>query len=72
MSLIIGFFLFVTKYGLKNLFDQSTLSGSMSISSIVSVEFLFLFFLAGAVFKIPEILMLYKNIFKKLFPHSKK
>jgi putative peptidoglycan lipid II flippase len=72
LSLIIGFFLFVTKYGLKNLFDQLTFSGSISISSIIGVEFLFLFFLAGAVFKIPEILMLYENIFKKLLPRLKK
>ncbi len=72
VSLIIGCTLFVTKYGLKNLFDQSTLSGSISISSIVGVEFLFLFFLAGAVFKIQEIIMLYENIYKKLFPHLKK
>ena len=72
VSLIIGCTLFVTKYGLKNLFDQSTLSGSVSICSIVGVEFLFLFFLAGAVFKIPEILMIYENIYKKLFLNLKK
>jgi putative peptidoglycan lipid II flippase len=72
VSLIIGLTLFVTKYGLKNLFDQSTLSGSISISSIVGVEFLFLFFLAGTVFKIQEIIMLYENIYKKLFLNLKK
>ncbi len=72
MSLIIGFTLFMTKYGMKNLFDQSTLSGSISISAIVGVEFLFLFFLTGAVFKIPEILMLYENIYKKFCSNLKK
>jgi putative peptidoglycan lipid II flippase len=62
MSLIIGLILFITKLGLKNLFDLAGLSGSLSISSIIGIEFISIFYLTGLLFKTDEVLMLYKKI----------
>ncbi len=64
VSISIGFFLFMTKSGLENIFNPSHFSGALTIASIVGIEFLALFYLTGHLLKIEEILTLYKNIFK--------
>ncbi|WP_413829729.1 murein biosynthesis integral membrane protein MurJ [Desulfobacula sp.] len=72
ISLMIGVIIFLSAVSLRKLFDHSTLSGSLTIAGLVGLEFLFLFFLSGSVFKVSEILILYKNIFKRVFPWMKK
>jgi len=72
ISLIIGSILFITASVLRNLINHATLSGSFAIAFLIGIEFLCLFFITGLVFKIQEILILYKNIYKRLFPWMKK
>ena len=67
ISLIIALTLFITKYGLTNLFDFKGLYGSLFITFIIGVEFLSVFYLSGLIFKTKEILVLYDNIYTKLF-----
>ncbi len=68
VSLITGFILFITKYLLVNFLlfnfiDPLQLSGSLFLSLIIGVEFLSVFYMTGVLFKIPEILILYKKIY---------
>ena len=72
ISLIIGAVLFISAAGLRHYIDNATHLGSFSIAALIGTEFLILFFLAGSVFKIPEILILYQNISKRIFPWKKK
>lgn len=72
ISLTIGGILFISAFTLRNFIDQATFSGSLTITGIVGIEFLFLFYLTGIVFKVPEILIVYENIFKRILPWMKK
>jgi len=68
VSLVIGCILFITAFAVRNFIDQSTFLGSFIIASLLGIEFLFLLYLSGLIFKIQEILTLYSNIYKRLFP----
>ena len=72
ISLIIGAILYISTFALRNFIDHSTLSGSFTIACLIGIEFLFLFFLTGFILKIQEILILFENIYKRLFPWMKK
>lgn len=72
ISLLIGAVLFMSAEGLRHHIDNATHSGSFSIAALIGIEFLILFFLAGSVFNVPEILILYQNISKRIFPWRKK
>jgi len=72
ISFIIGSVLFISAVGLRNLIDHSTLLGSFTIAALIGIEFSSLFFVTGFMFKIQEILILYENINKRLFPWMKK
>ena len=63
ISLTIGVIIFLTALALRNFIDYTNFSGSLIIAGIVGIEFLFLFFLSGVVFKISEILILFEKIF---------
>ena len=69
ISLLIGFILFISKYGIQNFIDTSGFSGSLSLSVIIGIEFIFIFYIAGYIFKIEEILKLYKKIFAIMVKH---
>ena len=66
ISVIIGFILFITKYGIQNFFDISGFSGSFLICFIIGVEFLLILYIAGLIFKIPQIFKLYENIYHSI------
>lgn len=72
ISLVIGIVLFYTNFALKTFIDNSTISGSFAIVCIIGIEFLILFFFTGMLLKVQEILILYKTIYKRLFPWKKK
>ena len=67
ISLVIGGILFITAVGLRSFIDHSGFLSSLTIAGIVGIEFLILFYLAGRVFKIAEIIIVYDNIFTRLF-----
>ncbi|WP_457553227.1 murein biosynthesis integral membrane protein MurJ [Desulfobacula sp.] len=68
ISLVMGAILLSTAFALRNIIDPGTFSGALAIACLVGCEFLFLFFLAGVLFKIPEIMIVYANIYKRVFP----
>ncbi len=68
ISLTIGLIIFITALTLRSFIDTTNFSGSLIITGIVGIEFLLLFFLTGVVFKVSEILILFENIFKRIFP----
>ncbi len=71
ISLFIGFILFISKYGIQILFDTSGFSGSLSMSVIIGIEFILIFYMTGYIFKIKEILILYQKIFNlKIMPKN--
>ncbi|MBU2627192.1 MAG: murein biosynthesis integral membrane protein MurJ [Proteobacteria bacterium] len=72
ISLVMGIILYFSAFGLRQIIDQTTHLGAFAICCLIGLEFLFVFFLTGTVFKIKEILSLYENIFKRLFPWMKK
>lgn len=72
ISLMMGIILFITASGLRLFIDPATLLGSLAIAGLIGIEFLFLFFLTGSVLNIPEILIFYENIYKRIFPWLKK
>jgi putative peptidoglycan lipid II flippase len=72
ISLITGCILFITAAAARNLIDHSTFAGSLTIVCLIGIEFLFLFFLTGFIFKIQEIHILFETIYKRLFPWIKK
>lgn len=65
ISLILGGVLFVSRLGLIQLFGISGFSGALLVSALVGCEFIMLFYLAGVVFNIPEILILYANLYNR-------
>ncbi|WP_300462359.1 murein biosynthesis integral membrane protein MurJ [Desulfobacula sp.] len=71
ISLVIGSILFITAMALRHLIDPSTFLGSGAIVGLIGIEFLSLFFFAGILLKIQEILYLYKTIYERLFPWMK-
>ena len=72
ISLIIGGILFITAFALRNFIDSNLFSGSLTIAGIVGIEFLGLFYLIGRGFKVSEILVVYENIYQRLFLWKKK
>lgn len=72
ISMIMGGILLVSASALKTFIDASGVLGSFTIACLIGVEFLILFFLSGAVFKIQEIHILFKTIYQRLFPWMKK
>jgi len=72
ISLLIGCILFITAAGARNFIDHSTFAGSFIIICLIGIEFLFLFFSTGFIFKIPEIHILFETIYLRLFPWIKK
>ncbi|NOX33280.1 MAG: murein biosynthesis integral membrane protein MurJ [Deltaproteobacteria bacterium] len=66
ISLVIGTILFFTASALRTFIDQAGTLGALTISSLVGIQFCIIFFLAGYLLKIQEILMLYKNIYRKI------
>ncbi len=72
VSLAIGFILFSSVFVLRNIFYSMTFQGAFIIAVISGIEFLILFFLAGRIFKIHEIIVLYEKFSKKAFPWIKK
>ncbi len=72
VSLVMGIMLFLSVFILRNIFHSMTFKGAFIITSLSGIEFIILFFLAGKIFKINEILVLYEKIFKRVFPWMKK
>jgi len=72
VSLFLGILLFLSVFALRKAFDSMTFHGALIIAGICGIEFVILFFLAGKIFKINEILVLYKKIFRKGLPWIKK
>lgn len=72
VSLLLGGILFISASVLRTVLDSSGFMGSLVIACLVGIEFLVLFFLAGAGLKIQEIRILYGNLHKRLFPWLKK
>ncbi len=64
VSLAIGFILFFSVFVLRLYFDSMHFKGAFLIASLSGIEFILLFFLAGKIFKINEILVLFEKIFK--------
>ncbi len=67
ISLIIGLLLYISKYGIQNFIDTSGFTGSLYMSVIIGIEFISLFYMAGYIFKIEEILIFFKKIFSIKF-----
>jgi putative peptidoglycan lipid II flippase len=72
ISLAIGGILFISAFALRHFFDQTTFLGSLTIACLVGGEFLALFFLTGLLFKISQIIVVYENIYKRLFSWIRK
>lgn len=72
ISLLIGVILFATHFGLKNIIDNKSFYGSFVIAFLITIEFLFVFFLSGHIFKNKEIQFLYNNTLKKILYYGKK
>jgi putative peptidoglycan lipid II flippase len=71
ISLIIGIILFLSKYGIGSLINTSEFSGSLFMSFTIGIEFIFIFYFSGVLFKIEEILILYQRIFKLMLRRGK-
>jgi putative peptidoglycan lipid II flippase len=56
---------------LKFFIDPSTALGCIGISVLIGFGFMLLFFLIGSVLKVPEILILFTGVYKRLVPWSK-
>ena len=72
VSLVMGILLFLSVFALRKTFDSMTFHGAFIITNLSGIEFLILFFLAGKMLKIDEILFLYEKSFKRVFPWMKK
>jgi len=71
-GVLIGFILFISTFFLRNFIEHDHLSGSLVIVTLIGIEFFSLFYLIGYVFKISEILILYKNIYQRFYLWKKK
>ena len=72
VSLFMGVILFFSVLGLRNVFNSMIFYGALIVTVLSGLECLILFFLAGKILKIQEILFLYEKISKKVFPWMKK
>jgi putative peptidoglycan lipid II flippase len=72
VSLFMGVLLFLSVFALRQAVDSMTFYGALMIAGISGIECIILFFLAGKILKINEILVLYEKIFKRVFPWMKR
>ncbi|MCP4722693.1 MAG: murein biosynthesis integral membrane protein MurJ, partial [Desulfobacteraceae bacterium] len=72
VSLLLGAILQAILLGLRQVFDPTTLFGSLIICSIIGLVFSILLPLFGFILRIKEILILYDKIFRRIMPWQKK
>ncbi|OGR20801.1 MAG: murein biosynthesis integral membrane protein MurJ [Desulfobacula sp. RIFOXYA12_FULL_46_16] len=72
VSFFMGILLFLSVFALRKVFDSMAFHGALMIAGITGIEFVILFFLAGKILKINEILVLYEKILHRFLPWMKK